>query len=407
MAARIFINYRRDDSSATAGRLHDRLVREFGKNSLFMDVDNMPAGIDFVTYLNSWVESCDLFLALIGPRWLDAKNAAGGRRLDDPEDYVTIEIAAALRREIPVVPVLADGARMPKSEELPEQLKPLVRRHAVEIRNAQFGRDADALVQKIREALRSARPDRRGLTATVAATAVILAVGIAIYQFELTRWVFTAAPPPFGSKSASVLHDQLFARMAAYSVPSELHGIDEFVSKDGHKAIAVSPDAHRTFWSANWPTAKEAEVATLEGCQIRFDRPCVLIATDDAVAPDNEISRATRDMERVRYEGKFDPQQIPKPRAGFLDRPEVANYASAPDPKAAAFQTEGDPTFATATGAPSQYEAEARALERCYEQLREKTACFLYAIGNQVVLPKRARQPLTARPPVPAEKKQP
>src|ERR1700758_4207711 len=101
MADKIFINYRRDDSSATAGRLHDRLAREFGEKSLFMDVDSMPAGIDFVAYLNARVEAFDLFLAIIGPDWLDARNATGGRRLDDPEDYVAVEIAAALRREIP------------------------------------------------------------------------------------------------------------------------------------------------------------------------------------------------------------------------------------------------------------------------------------------------------------------
>jgi hypothetical protein len=340
MSARIFINYRRDDSSATAGRLHDRLAREFGQKSLFMDVDNMPAGIDFVAYLSARVESCDLFLAVIGPHWLDAKNAAGGRRLDDPEDYVTIEIAAALQRDIPVIPVLADGARVPKPEELPEQLKPLVRRHAVEIRNSQFRRDADALVQKIREALRIARPDRRWPTVMAAGVAIVLAVGIAIYQFELTRWVFTAAPDLQGTTrsvapaprqpqltSSSSLHDRLFARMEAYSVPPEIQRTNglAFERQDIHKAIAVSPDAHRTFWSATWPTAGEAETAALEGCQIAFGKPCVLIATNEAITPDNELSRATRDMPRARYAGTFDPRQIPKPRAGFLNRADVAN----------------------------------------------------------------------------------
>jgi TIR domain len=153
----IFINYRRDDSSATAGRLHDRLAQEFGRKSLFMDVDNMPAGVDFVAYLNARVDACDLFLAVIGPHWLDATNATGSRRLDDPEDFVVVEIAAALRRGIPVIPVLIDGARVPKSDELPEPLKLLVRRHAVEVRNAQFRRDADALTEKVHEALRIKR----------------------------------------------------------------------------------------------------------------------------------------------------------------------------------------------------------------------------------------------------------
>src|SRR4029453_9644354 len=125
MAGKIFINYRRDDSIGTAGRLHDRLAQAFGRKNLFMDVDHIPAGVDFVEYLNSQLAACDIFLAVIGPNWLDAKNDAGGRRLHAPGDFVAIEISAALARKIRVVPVLIDGARMPDSRELPEPLKPL------------------------------------------------------------------------------------------------------------------------------------------------------------------------------------------------------------------------------------------------------------------------------------------
>jgi len=113
MAGKIFINYRRNDSISTAGRLHDRLAQTFGRKSLFMDVDHVPAGIDFVDYLNSQVAECDVFLAVIGPNWVDAKDDSGHRRLDNPKDYVTVEIAAALARNIRVIPVLVDGARAP------------------------------------------------------------------------------------------------------------------------------------------------------------------------------------------------------------------------------------------------------------------------------------------------------
>ena len=85
------------------------------------------------------------------------RNARGQRRLDDPGDHVSIEIAAALERDIRVIPVLIDGAFLPKSDELPQALKPLRRRHAVEVRNAYFGRDAEALAEQVREALRNAR----------------------------------------------------------------------------------------------------------------------------------------------------------------------------------------------------------------------------------------------------------
>jgi tetratricopeptide (TPR) repeat protein len=151
MAGKTFINYRREDSIATAGRLRDHLARTFGSDNLFMDVDNIPLGVDFVKYLISQVEACDVFLALIGPNWLNAKDKNGGRRIENADDFVAIEIAAALERNILVIPVLIDGTRMPTEGELPEALRPLARRQAFELRHAQFGRDAQALIEKLNE----------------------------------------------------------------------------------------------------------------------------------------------------------------------------------------------------------------------------------------------------------------
>jgi tetratricopeptide (TPR) repeat protein len=152
MVARIFINYRREDATATAGRLHDRLGQSFGRKTLFMDVDHIPPGVDFVTHLNNQVAACDVFIAIIGPNWLDARNEKGDRRLNAPDDFVAIEIAAALARDIRVIPVLVDGAQMPKVSDLPKSLKPLVRRQAIDLRHTHFGRDAEALIEKISEA---------------------------------------------------------------------------------------------------------------------------------------------------------------------------------------------------------------------------------------------------------------
>jgi formylglycine-generating enzyme required for sulfatase activity len=202
MAGKIFINYRRDDAMSTAGRLHDRLAQAFGRKSLFMDVDHIPAGVDFVDYLPSQVAACDVFLAVIGPNWLDAKDDDGRRRFDNPDDFVTIEIAAALARDIRVIPVLVDGARTPKADRLPDSIKPLVRRNAVEVRNTNFGRDADALVDKVREAL-SPRPGTRQLASAAArlmapgrwrvvagsAAALLLAGWIALYHVGVPVWV--------------------------------------------------------------------------------------------------------------------------------------------------------------------------------------------------------------------------
>ena len=205
MAGKIFINYRRDDSISTAGRLHDRLAQTFGRENLFMDVDHIPAGVDFVDYLPSQVAACDVFLAVIGPNWLDAKDDDGRRRFDNPNDYVAIEIAAALARNIRVIPVLIDGARTPKADKLPDSIKPLVRRNAVEVRNTNFSHDAESLIPKIHEALKTARPvtrrwpfitrmversRARGHWRMVAGSATaLLLVGWIGYQMGVPVWV--------------------------------------------------------------------------------------------------------------------------------------------------------------------------------------------------------------------------
>ena len=178
MPNKIFINYRREDSIDVTGRLHDRLAQTFGHKNIFMDVVGIPAGADFVKYLSDQVAASRVFLAVIGPTWLDAKDESGGRRIDDPDDFVVIEIATALARNIRVIPVLIDGARMPKVGELPDPLKALARRQAVDVGQLQFGRDAEALIERVREALNgesgSLRPWRGTAVAGAAAVAVAL-----------------------------------------------------------------------------------------------------------------------------------------------------------------------------------------------------------------------------------------
>lgn len=155
MADKIFINYRRANSFGTAGRLRDRLAQTFGQQNVFMDVDGIPAGVDFVADLNSQIAACNVFLVVIGPNWLNAVDETGARRLDNPNDIATTEIAAALARdirEISVIPVLVDDTRMPRADQLPAPIKLLAQRNAVAVRNAQFGRDVETLVEKVRQA---------------------------------------------------------------------------------------------------------------------------------------------------------------------------------------------------------------------------------------------------------------
>ena len=123
MAGNIFINYRRDDDAGFTQALYSRLEQAFPSESLFMDVDNIAPGLDFVQVLNDEVARCDVVIAVIGKNWLGATDETGERRLDNPEDFVRIEIESALAQKKRVIPVLVNDAKMPRSTELPESLK--------------------------------------------------------------------------------------------------------------------------------------------------------------------------------------------------------------------------------------------------------------------------------------------
>jgi hypothetical protein len=149
MSGGVFICYRREDSAGFAGRIYDRLKSGLGRESVFIDVDNIPAGRDFVEVLTERVGRCDALVALIGKNWLASADKDGRRRLDDPNDFVRIEIEAALERNVPVIPVLVDGAAMPQATDLPETLKKLARRQGIEISHNRFDSDADRLTEAL------------------------------------------------------------------------------------------------------------------------------------------------------------------------------------------------------------------------------------------------------------------
>ncbi len=145
----IFINYRRSDSEGEAGHLFDELSARFGANSVFMDVAAIEPGRDFRKAIDHSVSTCSVVLALIGQSWLAPSGAGGARRLDDPNDFVRIELASALRRDIPVIPVLVRGARMPQPDQLPDDLKELAFRNAVELTHARWKSDVQVLIQSL------------------------------------------------------------------------------------------------------------------------------------------------------------------------------------------------------------------------------------------------------------------
>ena len=153
----IFISYRREDSPGHAGRIFDRLRSRFGSDVVFMDVAAIEAGVDFVDVLHKAVGSCDALLAVIGPQWLSATQG-GNRRLDDPRDFVRIEIAGALERNVRVLPVLVEGARVPSVESLPADLQALTRRQAIELRDARWDDDIERLVEGLAKFLKTDSP---------------------------------------------------------------------------------------------------------------------------------------------------------------------------------------------------------------------------------------------------------
>src|SRR6266550_3561325 len=158
----IAISYRREDSTSIAGRLHDRLRAEFGNENVFMDFDSIPYGVDFRDHIAQTLERADVVVAVIGPGWLGHRPGESTRRVDDATDFVRLEIAGALQRGIPVIPVLVDKTVMPVEDTLPDDLKPLVFRNALMLDSGiDFHHHADRLITGIRRLLKNIQPASR------------------------------------------------------------------------------------------------------------------------------------------------------------------------------------------------------------------------------------------------------
>ena len=150
MPTKVFISYRRDDSKYQARGVYAAFQQVLPREDLFMDIDSIPPGADFVNVLEGWVDQCDILLALIGSGWASANDPkTGRRRLENPNDFVRIELREALARNIPVVPVLLDGAPMPNLDDLPDDIKTLVRRQAEFVEYRTFDADINRLIKKL------------------------------------------------------------------------------------------------------------------------------------------------------------------------------------------------------------------------------------------------------------------
>ena len=177
----VFVSYRRADAQGWAGRLGADLAASFGDVARFFDLASIPPGADFLIEIKASLADAAAVLVLIGPRWLELRDDQGRRRLDDPDDVVAAEVAQALALAVPVIPVLLGGAAMPAPAALPERLRALARRNAIELSDSRWEHDRDRLFA----ALEAATPLKRRPAAPTPAAAVSVGAGLEADDAEI------------------------------------------------------------------------------------------------------------------------------------------------------------------------------------------------------------------------------
>ena len=294
MRGKIFINYRREGTAESAGRLYDRLAQAFGRKNLFVDF----VGVDLRERVKNQLPMCQVLLTVIGPSWLDAKDEAGRRRIDNPDDFVAVEIVAAVAHNIPVIPVLVDGARMPQVSELPDSLQPLASRQAVEVRRLHFDRDAEAVVERVREALDNkafgqARWRARPLAAAaLAAVLILIGASTSIFVQHLLGQSVQQAAERRAAEAQTNRKAEEAGRQARAAAEAEINRKVEEVEKQPLAAeqerqarAAAEAEANRK--------AEETEKRRLTAEQERRAR-----AAEAAEAREAEIKRLAVEQER-------------------------------------------------------------------------------------------------------------
>ena len=298
----IFLSYRRDDSSGYAGRLFDNLAERFGRERVFMDIETLEPGMDFVAGIDRAIDSCGAVIALIGPNWISAQDGEGRRRLDDPHDFIRLEITSALKRNVRVIPVLVHNASMPLERELPEPLRPLCRLQATEISDNRWEFDvrrlADVLEPLVEEpaqsamAATSAATAPAGLTQTTTGTeqkpggrpAAWLAAAAAVILIVAGGgwWLSQSTPPERAQPPA----DEPVPISPPPAIPSE--------------PVATTDPPPEPI-SATAPAAAQAPVATTEPPRPETPKP------DEPLREDLRDMREAAETERVTVPGPRGP----------------------------------------------------------------------------------------------------
>ncbi len=290
--ASIFISYRREDSSGHAGRLCDRLSARFGDDRVFMDIQDIHPGQNFVRSIEDTIATCDGVVAVIGPRWLEMVK----QRAQLEDDFVRHEISAALRRGVTVIPVLVGGARMPDIADLPIELAELGRRQAIEVRDEKFAADVDALEDALRGQIGladaspvvAAAPSRRG--GVVAAAILVAMLGVITY---LTLRPTTTTAPATAPVTTPQIAGEWIAQMQKSGQPAfrirlrlqqlgdKVAGVVEYPTGDGPIHDAVLEGRALTFATTHVPQFASGPATIRFQAQVEGDQ-ITLLSTDDS-----------------------------------------------------------------------------------------------------------------------------
>ncbi|HYP14555.1 MAG TPA: toll/interleukin-1 receptor domain-containing protein [Bryobacteraceae bacterium] len=276
----VFISYRREDSAPYAGRICDRMESAFGHDHVFMDVDDIPPGSDFTEAISHRVSSCQALLVVIGPSWLELLRirAAAGQ-----QDFVALEIESALRRSIPVIPVLVGGAPMPSQRDLPETLSALSRRQALVVRDSGFDQDAGDLIRARRRATNSGATGRLWSWIPVAAAGVVAVIAVSLFWPRAQPGVVIAGTwkAQMQRQGLSPYQIRLRFEVAGEALGGQVH------YPTGTAAIQGGTfDEHRLAFFTRHTPQFESEPATITFSGERSGQEIKLIATtpDGAVA---------------------------------------------------------------------------------------------------------------------------
>lgn len=320
----IFLSYHRDDTEGQAGRLYDALAARFGESAVFMDVSDIAPGRDFRWVIDEQVNTCGVLLALIGKHWLDARCADGKRRLDDTGDFVRLETVSALQRGIPVVPVLVHGARMPKADELPQELQPLAYRNGVELTHARWDSDVEVLIKALEPYVDTAprqherdvpgRPARRPWiwrAAAAAVAALALGGGYVGHQISNER----------AANAARQASQQLVEQAREREIAAEQEKVARQAQLDAEKAQQAearrSADERARLDAQRIAHQRQLEAQRIAAEQAQAERN-EAIAKLERAKRQAEIERARREAQRAQQTAE--PEVYPvKPRNAALN----------------------------------------------------------------------------------------